>query len=122
MASTGWKEWKKTNMTVDGAYENHDSVGIADVNGAFRKVVESTTDLVTFHARGGRMLFANGAARELMGIGPDDALPRVEMNEFFEHHARAPGRDARNRSSTSGAGRASSTCAGSTSGYQRLLS
>src|SRR5260221_55068 len=48
-----------------------------------RRANESTTDLVTFHARGGHMLYANRAARELMGIGPDDPLPRVEMNEFF---------------------------------------
>jgi diguanylate cyclase (GGDEF)-like protein/PAS domain S-box-containing protein len=58
-------------------------VRIADPQGAFRRAVESTTDLVTFHARGGRMLYANLAARELMGIGPDDPLPPVEMNEFF---------------------------------------
>ena len=30
------------------------------------------------------MLFANRAARELIGIGPDEPLPRVEMNEFFD--------------------------------------
>jgi diguanylate cyclase (GGDEF)-like protein/PAS domain S-box-containing protein len=49
-----------------------------------RRAVESTTDLITFHARGGRVLFANRAARELIGIGPDDALPRLEIDEFFE--------------------------------------
>ena len=30
------------------------------------------------------MLFANRAARELIGVGPDDPLPRVDMNEFFD--------------------------------------
>ena len=30
------------------------------------------------------MLFANRAARELLGIGPDDPLPRVEMHDFFD--------------------------------------
>src|ERR1700674_144332 len=109
MASTGWKEWKKRDMTADGSDERSTSeprlvdqrvaeprpverrpnaptaaVEIADPNGAFRRAVESTTDLVTFHARGGRMLYANRAARELMGVGPDDPLPRVEMNEFFD--------------------------------------
>ena len=49
-----------------------------------RRAVESTTDLITFHARGGRMLFANRAARELIGVGPDDPLPQLEMDEFFE--------------------------------------
>jgi diguanylate cyclase (GGDEF)-like protein/PAS domain S-box-containing protein len=84
MASTGWKEWKKKDMTADGAHEQDDRVGIADENGAFRRVVESTTDFVTFHARGGRMLFANAAARELMRVAPDEPLPLVEMNEFFD--------------------------------------
>ena len=82
MASTGWKEWKKTDMTADGADElptpdrpPPTGFGIADPNGAFRRAVESTTDLVTFHARGGRMLYANRAARELMGIGPTIRCP-----------------------------------------------
>src|SRR3954447_10075920 len=95
MASTGWKEWKPRAMSADGAPEATTpesnptptaelaGVRIADPQGAFRRAVESTTDLVTFHARGGRMLYANLAARELMGIGPDDPLPPVEMNEFF---------------------------------------
>ena len=48
-----------------------------------RRAVESTTDLITFHARGGRMLFANQAARELIGLGPHEPLPRLEMDEFF---------------------------------------
>jgi len=60
------------------------SSGITDVNAAFRRAVESTTDFVTFHARGGRMLFANRAAREVMGVGADDPLPRVDLNEFFD--------------------------------------
>ena len=61
---------------------------------ACARAVESTTDLVTFHARGGRVLFANRAARELIGIGPDDPLPRLEMDEFFDDDAGAAGRDA----------------------------
>ena len=82
MASTGWKEWKKKDMTADDV-DTHpptdddasrsstppaaapmDDPGrpaIADANGAFRRAVESTTDLVTFHARDGRVLFANRA-------------------------------------------------------------
>ena len=48
-----------------------------------RRAVESTTDLITFHARGGRLLFANRAARELIGLGPDELLPRLEIDEFF---------------------------------------
>src|ERR1700742_1684902 len=77
MASAGWKEWKRSDMSADSG------IDIADAHGAFRRAVESTTDLVTFHARGGRVLYANCAARELIGIGPDDPLPRIEMNEFF---------------------------------------
>jgi len=91
MASPGWKEWKKSDMPADRADElptpdppRPAGFANADPSGAFRRAVESTTDLVTFHARGGRMLYANRAARELMGIGPDDPLPRVEMNEFFD--------------------------------------
>ncbi len=49
-----------------------------------RRAVESTTDLVTFHGRAGRMLFANRAAREIIGLGADDPLPRIEMHEFFD--------------------------------------
>jgi PAS domain S-box-containing protein len=30
------------------------------------------------------VLFANRAARELIGIGPGDSLPHIEMDEFFE--------------------------------------
>src|SRR6478609_4239945 len=48
-----------------------------------RRAVESTTDLITFHARGGRMLFANQAARELIGLGPHEPLAQLEMDEFF---------------------------------------
>src|SRR6476660_4758476 len=48
-----------------------------------RRAVESTTDLITFHARGGRLLFANRAARALIGLSPDEPLPRIEMDEFF---------------------------------------
>ena len=90
MATTGWKEWKKSDMTAHGADERPTPASpptagvIADPDGAFRWAVESTTDVVTFHARGGRMLFANRAARELLGIGPDDPLPRVEMHDFFD--------------------------------------
>ena len=89
MATTGWKEWKKSDMTAHGAGERPTPVSlptadlIADPDGAFRWAVEATTDVVTFHARGGRMLYANRAARELLGIGPDDPLPPVEMNDFF---------------------------------------
>jgi diguanylate cyclase (GGDEF)-like protein/PAS domain S-box-containing protein len=63
---------------------SEDWKAIADANGAFRRAVDSTTDLVTFHARGGHVLFANRAAREVIGIGPDDPLPRVDMYEFFD--------------------------------------
>ena len=105
MASTGWKEWKKKEMAADDSGEMRTDdeqppgpagdvvdaadpadrwAGITDLNAAYRRAVESTTDLVTFHARGGRMLFANRAARELIGVGPDDPLPRVEMHDFFD--------------------------------------
>jgi len=114
MASTGWKEWKKKDMTADGVadptpdspstraapppapnaaldtpsaarrVEPDDDNGIADTNGAFRRAVESTTDFVTFHARGGRILYANRAARDVIGVGPDDPLPQVDMYEFFD--------------------------------------
>ena len=30
------------------------------------------------------MLFANRAARDVIGIGPDDPLPRVDLYEFFD--------------------------------------
>ena len=48
-----------------------------------RRAVESTTDLITFHARGGRVLFANRAARDLIGVDPSEPLPRLEIDEFF---------------------------------------
>src|SRR5690348_5607591 len=90
MATTGWKEWKKSDMTAHGADDRPTpecppDAGreIADPSGAFRRAVESTTDLVTFHARGGGLLFANRAARELLGVGPDDPLPRLMLNDFF---------------------------------------
>ena len=105
MASTGWKEWKKKDMTADDVdahpptdddvsraslppraaapVDDRSRPAIADVNGAFRRAVESTTDFVTFHARDGRVVFANRAAREAIGVGPDDSLPRLDLNEFF---------------------------------------
>ena len=105
MASTGWKEWKKKDMTADSVDElptttsepdrapsaGHDAPPaaedwhrIADANGAFRRAVESTTDLVTFHARGGHIIFANRAARVVIGVGADDPLPRVDLDQFFD--------------------------------------
>ncbi|MGO9872754.1 MAG: EAL domain-containing protein [Acidimicrobiia bacterium] len=107
MSSTGWKEWKKKDMTADGVEalptiisepdrapsaeldappvpSAEDWNRIADANGAFRRAVESTTDLVTFHARGGDIIFANRAAREVIGVGPDDPLPRVDIHQFFD--------------------------------------
>jgi diguanylate cyclase (GGDEF)-like protein/PAS domain S-box-containing protein len=114
MASTGWKEWKKKDMTADGVDDfppappptsdeperapsavldapaaphagvAEDRNEIPDANSAFRRAVESTTDLVTFHARRGHILFANRAARHVIGVGPNDPLPRVDMNEFFD--------------------------------------
>jgi diguanylate cyclase (GGDEF)-like protein/PAS domain S-box-containing protein len=80
----GETEQESTESVAPPREPVEDWVRISDVNAAFRRAVESTTDLVTFHARGGRMLFANRAARELMGLGPDDPLPRVEMHDFFD--------------------------------------
>ena len=70
-------------MTVEDVNDPADARFAADELLRLRRAVESTTDLITFHARGGRMLFANRAARELIGVGPDDPLPRLEMDEFF---------------------------------------
>ena len=86
MTADGAEELATPEPRVDDPRPSDPTAGveIADTNGAFRRAVESTTDLVTFHARGGRMLYANSAARELMGIGPADPLPHVEMNEFFD--------------------------------------
>ena len=55
--------------TADARFAAHEMLRL-------RRAVESTTDLITFHARGGRMLFANQSARELIGIGADEPLPR----------------------------------------------
>ncbi len=71
-------------MTIEDIDGSADARVAADELLRLRRAVESTTDLITFHARGGRVLFANRAARELIGISPDDPLPGLEMNEFFE--------------------------------------
>src|SRR5258706_13416512 len=63
-------------MTTDAGF-------VADELLRLRRAVESTTDLITFHARGGRVLFANRTARELIGVGPDEPLPKLELDEFF---------------------------------------
>jgi diguanylate cyclase (GGDEF)-like protein/PAS domain S-box-containing protein len=76
----------------DGTTDHYSFVGRGSSDAQFaaqevlrlRRAVESTTDLVTFHGRAGRMVFANHAAREVMGLGVDDPLPRVEMHEFFD--------------------------------------
>ena len=77
-------------MTSDDTGEiptrDHDSrsTAVADANAAFRRAIESTTDLVTIHARDGHVLFANQAAREVIGVGPADPLPRVDIDDFFD--------------------------------------
>ncbi len=46
--------------------------------------MEATTDFVTFHTRSGRLLFANGAAREAIGLERDAPLPEAAIRDFFE--------------------------------------
>ncbi len=49
-----------------------------------RRAVESTSDLVTFHARDGHVLFANRAARDVLGLDAEAALPRIEAAALFD--------------------------------------
>src|SRR5579862_373120 len=48
-----------------------------------RRAVEATTDFVTFHTPRGRVVFANGAARGVLGLAVGEPLPQVGLNEFF---------------------------------------
>ncbi len=71
-------------MTLEDVDDIADAAFAADELVRLRRAVESTTDLITFHARGGRVLFANRAARELIGVDPAEPLPKLEIDEFFE--------------------------------------
>ena len=57
-----------------------------------RRAVESTTDLDHVPRPWGRMLFANRAARELIGLGPDEPLPGSRSTSSS---ARRPSRSRR---------------------------
>jgi diguanylate cyclase (GGDEF)-like protein/PAS domain S-box-containing protein len=48
------------------------------------RAIESTTDLVTFHDRAGRMFFANAAAREFFGIGMAEPVPPLGPTDYLD--------------------------------------
>ncbi len=48
------------------------------------RAIESTTDLVTFHDRDGRMFFANAAARDFFAISPHVPVPPLGPADYLD--------------------------------------
>src|SRR5262245_40362624 len=71
-------------MTRHDVRAGDDADSVASEVTRLRRAVDATTDFVTFHTRSGRMLFANRAAREMIGLGLDAPLPEVAIHDFFE--------------------------------------
>ncbi|MEQ6887807.1 ATP-binding protein [Halomonas sp. CS7] len=75
-------EAEKAELEADNAALESKSAALEEEKRHYRWLADSTTDLISRHARDGTFLYASAAARELLGYAPDE-LVGVSAYDLF---------------------------------------